>query len=146
MKTLRVWAIVLMIIAAQSASGASLNEISDTKSLSHKIMQHFLKSEFVEGLNIAKAHWPLPPVEIDGLANKINTQWSMVQQRFGKPTGIEFIKEERLGKSFVRFYYLHKFENHAIYWKFTYYKAKNKWKVNGITFRDDLEFLFVPKD
>ena len=146
MKALRVWVVVLMIITAQSASGASLSEISDTKSLSHKIMQHFIKSEFVEGLNIAKAHWPLPPVEIDGLANKINTQWSMVQQRFGKPTGIEFIKEERLGKSFVRFYYLHKFENHAIYWKFTYYKAKDNWKVNGITFRDDLEFLFVPED
>jgi hypothetical protein len=146
MRALRVWVIVLMIISAQSASGASLNEISDTKSLSDKITQHFLKSEFIEGLNIAKMHWPLAPVEIDGLANKINTQWSIVQQRFGKPTGMEFIKEERLGKSFVRFYYLHKFENHAIYWKFTYYKPKDKWKVNGITFRDDLDFLFVPKD
>ena len=146
MRALKACVIVLLIITAQSAYGASLKEISETKSLSRKIMQHFLKAEFVEGLSIAKAHWPLPPVEIDGLANKINTQWSIVQQRFGKPTGMEFIKEERLGKSFVRFYYLHKFENHAIYWKFTYYKPKDKWKVNGITFRDDLEFLFVPKD
>ena len=88
-----------MIIVAQSASAASLKDIAETKSLSNKIMQHFLKAEFVEGLNIAKTYWPLPPVEIDGLANKINTQWSIVQQRFGKPTGIEFIKEERLGKS-----------------------------------------------
>ena len=109
-------------------------------------MQHFLKAEFVEGLDMAKAYWPLPPVEIDGLANKINTQWGLVQQRFGRPTGIEFIQEERLGKSFVRFYYLHKFENHAIYWKFTYYKPKNEWKINGITFQDNLEFLFVPKE
>ena len=139
-------AIVLIIIVAQSASAASLKEISETKSLSNKIMQHFLKAEFVEGLDIAKAYWPLPPVEIDGLANQINTQWSIVKQRFGNPTGMELIKEERLGKSFVRFYYLHKFENHAIYWKFTYYKPTDRWKVNGITFRDDLEFLFVPKD
>ena len=146
MRAMRAWIIVLIIIVAQSASAASLNEISETKSLSNKIMQHFLKAEFVEGLDIAKAYWPLPPVEIDGLANQINTQWSIVQQRFGKPTGMEFIQEERLGKSFVRFYYLHKFENHAIYWKFTYYKPKNEWKINGITFQDNLEFLFVPKE
>lgn len=146
MRAIRAWLTVLMIIVAQSASAASLKDISETKSLSNKIMQHFLKAEFVEGLDMAKAYWPLPPVEIDGLTNKINTQWSLVQQRFGKPTGMEFIQEERLGKSFVRFYYLHKFENHAIYWKFTYYKPKNEWKINGITFKDNLEFLFVPKE
>lgn len=146
MRAIRAWLTVLMIIVAQSASAASLKDISETKSLSNKIMQHFLKAEFVEGLDMAKAYWPLPPVEIDGLTNKINTQWSLVQQRFGKPTGMEFIQEERLGKSFVRFYYLHKFENHAIYWKFTYYKPKNEWKINGITFKDNLEFLFVPNE
>ena len=142
---MRVWIIGLMFIVAQSVSAAPLKNIPETKSLSNKIMQYFLKAEFDKGLNIAKVHWPLPPVEIDGLANQINTQWSVVQQRFGKPTGLELIKEERLGKSFVRFYYLHKFENHAIYWRFTYYKPKNEWKVNGITFQDDLDFLFVPK-
>jgi len=142
---MRTWIIVFLIIVAQSASAASLKDISETKSLSNKIMQHFIKAEFIKGLDIAKAYWPLPPVEIDGLANKINTQWSVVQQRFGKPTGLEFIQEERLGKSFVRFFYLHKFENHAIYWKFTYYKPKNGWKINSITFQDKLDFLFIPK-
>ncbi|MGB5473679.1 MAG: hypothetical protein WBQ78_09405 [Gammaproteobacteria bacterium] len=137
------WTIALILIVAQSVSAGTLNEIADTRSLSDKIMQHFLKAEFVEGLDIAKGHWPLPPVEIDGLANQINTQWSIVQQRFGKPTGEEFIKEERIGKSFVRFFYLHKFENHAIYWEFTYYKPNKEWKINGITFKDDLDFLFV---
>lgn len=146
MRTMGAWVIALMIIVAQSASAASLKDMSETKSLSNKIMQHFLKAEFAEGLDMAKVYWPLPPVEIDGLANKINTQWSLVQQRFGKPTGMEFLQEETLGESFVRFYYLHKFENHAIYWKFTYYKPKNEWKINGITFQDNLEILFVPKE
>ena len=143
---MRSFIIALILIMAQSASAGTLNDIQEIKSLSNKIMQHFIKAEFVEGLDIAKSYWPLPPVEIDGLANQINTQWSIVQQRFGKPTGMEFIKEERLGNSFVRFYYLHKFENHAIYWRFTYYKPEKAWKINGINFKDDLDFLFVPKD
>ncbi|MCK4466627.1 MAG: hypothetical protein KAU83_13020 [Bacteroidales bacterium] len=141
---MRAWIIVLMLIVAQSVSAATIKEISETKSLSNEIMRHFLKEEFTKGLDIAKEYWPLPPIEIDSLANQIKTQWSIVQQRFGKPTGMELVREERIGKSFVSFYYLHKFENHAIYWKFTYYKPKNEWKINAITFKDDFDFLFVP--
>ena len=139
---MRVWITILILFMAQSVYADALKEISETKSLSDKIMQHFLKEEFTEGLGIAKVYWPLPPVEIDSLANQINTQWVIVRQRFGNPSGMELIKEERIGKSFIRYYYLHKFDNHAIYWRFTYYKPENEWKVNGITYRDDLDFLF----
>jgi len=143
---MRALIIVLVLILAQPVSAAALKEVSATKSLTNNIMQHFVREEFIKGLDIAKAHWPLPPVEIDGLANQIKTQWSIVRQRFGKPAGIELIKEEGIGTSFVRFYYLHKFENHAIYWRFTFYKPKKIWKINGITFKDDLDFLFMPKE
>jgi hypothetical protein len=142
---MKTWVFVFALLFSQVITAAPLKDVTETKTLSNTIMQHFLKEEFDKGLNIAKSHWPLPPVEIDGLANQINTQWSVVQQRFGKPTGIELVSEERIGQSFVRYYFLHKFENHAIYWKFTYYKPNNEWKVNGITFQDDLDFLFVPK-
>ena len=123
---MRTWLIILIFVMIQSASAVPIKDISETKPLA-----------------IAKAYWPLPPVEIDGLANQINTQWSIVNQRFGEPTGIEFIREERLGKSFVKYYYLHKFENHAIYWKFVFYKPVDKWKINSIVFEDNLDFLFV---
>ena len=143
---MKTWIIVIMLIVAQSVSAATLKESQETRTLSNKIMQHFLKEEFTKGLDMAKAYWPLSPVEIDGLANQIKTQWVIVQQRFGKPTGMELIKEEMIGKSFIRFYYLHKFEKHAIYWMFTYYKPKNEWIINSITFKDDLDLLFVPKE
>ena len=71
---MRSFIIALILIMAQSASAGTLNDIQEIKSLSNKIMQHFIKAEFVEGLDIAKSYWPLPPVEIDGLANQINTQ------------------------------------------------------------------------
>ncbi|MDX8387322.1 MAG: hypothetical protein R8M46_02165 [Ghiorsea sp.] len=136
--------LIFIIFVSQSVSAATFKDISKTKLLSDQIMQHFIKEEFVKGLNIAKNYWPLPPVEIDGLANTINTQWSIVKQRFGTPTGIEFIRKERLGESFIRLFYLHKFENHAIYWVFTFYKPNNEWKINGISFKDDFGFLFKP--
>lgn len=142
---MKTWVFIFTLLFSQVITAAPLKDVAETKTLSNTIMQHFLKEEFDKGLNIAKAYWPLPPVEIDSLANQINTQWSVVQQRFGKPTGIELVSEESIGQSFVRYYFLHKFENHAIYWKFTYYRPNNEWKINGITFQDDLDFLFVPK-
>ena len=142
---MKTWLIILTLIAAQTVSADTLKKPQETKTLSNRIMQHFLKEEFVKGLDLAKEHWPLPPVEIDGLANKIKTQWAIVQQRFGKPTGMELVKEEKISNSFIRYYYLHKFEKHAIYWEFVFYKPKNKWVINGIVFKDDLNLLFVPK-
>lgn len=139
---MKVWITIFILFLAQAVYAEGLKEISETKSLSEKIMQHFLKEEFTKGLDIAKVYWPLPPVKIDSLANQINTQWTIVRQRFGNQSGMELIKQEKVGKSFIRYYYLHKFDNHAIYWKFTYYKPKNEWKINGITYKDDLDFLF----
>ena len=142
MRTLTI--IFALFLGAQTVYADTLKDVSETKSLSSEIMQYFLKEEFVKGLDKAKAYWPLPPVEIDGLANQINTQWTLVKQRFGESTGIEFIREERLGDSFTRYFYLHKFENHAIYWSFTYYKPKSGWLINSVNFQDNLEFLFQP--
>jgi len=139
---MKVWITIFILFLAQAVYAEGLKEISETKSLSDKIMQHFLKEEFTKGLDIAKVYWPLPPVKIDSLANQINTQWTIVRQRFGNQSGMELIKQEKVGKSFIRYYYLHKFDNHAIYWRFTYYKPKNEWKINGITYKDDLDFLF----
>jgi len=140
----RIVFVLLILSICNVGYSEPIRTVLETKTLSDKVMQYFLKAEFTKGLSLAKKHWPLPPVEIDNLANTIETQWVVVKQRFGKPTGIEYIKSEKLGDSFIRYYYLHKFENHAIYWRFTYYKPKAEWKVNGITFKDSLDFLFVP--
>ena len=68
----------MLIFSAQSVYAEGLKELSETKSLSDKIMQYFIKEEFKTGIGIAKKYWPLPEVEIDSLTNTINTQWSEV--------------------------------------------------------------------
>ena len=142
---MRSLAIILILLFSQQALAGTLKNISEAKEMSDRMMKHFLNEEFTQGLNIAKKYWPLSPVEIDNLANQIKLQWGIVKQRFGNPIGYEFIKEERIGKSFARFYYLQKFEKHAIYWVFTYYKPKTRWIINGITFKDNLDPLFSEK-
>ena len=139
---MRIWLTVLLLVIAQSVYAEGLKSESETKAMSDKIMQHFIKEEFKTGLDIAKKYWPLPEVEIEGLAITIQTQWGTVRNRFGYPSGTEFIMQQKVGKSFIGYFYLHKFENHAIYWRFTFYKPNDVWKINGITYKDDLEILF----
>lgn len=133
---------ISLFFLTQSVYADSLKSLSETKKLSDSIVQHFVKEQFETGLGMAKKYWPLPEVEIDGLAITIKTQWGGVRNRYGRTTGSEFLGEQKIGHSFVRYYYLHKFENHAMYWRITFYKPKDVWVINGITYRDELDILF----
>ena len=138
----KVFILIVFVLLAQSVWAAGFNSEQECRAFSDVLIEKFLQTKFQEAFDGAKPYWPLPAVEIDNVANQINIQWPMVAQRFGKQVGAEFIKEERIGHSFLRYYYLHKFEHHAIYWKIDFYKPQKKWMINSLTFRDDLSFLF----
>ncbi|MEA2028528.1 MAG: hypothetical protein U9N49_06085 [Campylobacterota bacterium] len=116
--------------------------IEDPGDISDKIMIHFVKSDFERGLDVAKKYWILSDRDIDRLGTQIERQWRVISKRFGKSLSQEFIKTQKLGRSFIRYYYLQKFENHAIYWSFTFYRSKSLWQINEINFKDDLSILF----
>jgi len=123
-------------------SAAEFNSEKDIRTFTDNMMNQIVKEKFNTAFNSAKPYWPMPAVEIDGIVNKINQQWPIVNQRFGKAIGNEFVKEERIGKSFLRYYYLHKFTKHAIYWRIDFYKPKSTWKINSIIFLDTLDALY----
>jgi hypothetical protein len=100
------------------------------------------QEKFAAAYGSVKPYWPLPAVEIDGLANQMNTQWPMVQQRYGDSLATEFISERKIGQSFLQYTYLQKFERHAIRWTFVFYKPKDAWLVNGVAWDDGVYQLF----
>jgi hypothetical protein len=67
-------------------------------------------------------------VEIDGLANQMNTQWLMIQQRFGKSITTEFIKESKVGDSFIQYTYLA--------------HVRQQWLVDAVSWDDGVQQLF----
>ncbi|MDT0603097.1 hypothetical protein [Thalassotalea castellviae] len=133
---------IVFVLLTGITSANTLNNEESTRVLSDKMIQHFYKKEFQKGIDLAKPYWPLAPVELDNLVNTIKGQWPVVDQRFGEATGTDFIKTEKIGSSFIRYYYLHKFNNHAIYWQITFYKPKNEWKVNNLMYLDTLDPLY----
>lgn len=134
-------ALLVMALSSQSLA-IGLKSTDKTLELTDILMQDFISKDFKGGIEKVKKHWPLPEVEMDNLLNLILQQWPIVDQRYGQAVGYEFLHSESIGDSFVRHYYLHKFNNHAIYWKFTFYKPNNKWVVNGVEFLDTLDLLY----
>jgi hypothetical protein len=133
---------LIAILFSNPAFAEGFTSAEATKTFSDNMLGKLYAEKFQEAFDLAKPYWPLPEVEIDGVVNAINLQWPIVNKRFGKATGTEFIKQEQIGNSFLRYYYLHKFENHAIYWRFDFYKPDTEWKINTIQFLDDLDTLF----
>ena len=102
--------VILLLLSFQMFSGG-FSSPAEAKKFADKTVDLFFQMKFKEGLDAAKAYWPLPEVEIDGLGNQMNQQWPLVKQRFGQPTGTEFIRSEKIANSFIRYFYLHKFQN-----------------------------------
>ncbi len=133
---------LVLVLVTNFASAEGFKSENEVRSFADGLMDQFVSKQFEQGLNTARPYWPIPDLEVDGLINAILQQWTIVDQRFGQAVGREFIKQERIAQSFLRFYYLHKFENHSIYWKIDFYKPRDEWKINSIEFLDALEPLF----
>ena len=133
---------IALTIFSLNTAASSFKTEEEIRTFSDNLMKQIVKEEFDQAFNSVKSYWPMPAVEIDGVVNTIKQQWPVVNQRFGKPTGYEFIREERIGKSFLRYYYLHKFTNHAIYWRMDFYKPVKEWKFNSVIFLDTLDTLY----
>jgi hypothetical protein len=133
---------VLVTLLSISTHATDFKTESEAKVFADRLVDLLLQDKFREAFDQAKPYWPMPTIEIDSLVNQIQQQWPIVQKRFGRAIGTEFVRSERIGKSFRRYYYLHKFENHAIYWQIDFYKPEDVWKINSIVFLDQLNVLY----
>ena len=133
---------IALFLASACAFADGFKTEKETRNFSDQLVNQIISEKFQDTFNSAKPFWPMPEVEIDGIVNRINQQWPLVKQRFGKSVGIEFIRKESIGQSFIRYYYLHKFDNHAIYWRIDFYKPRDEWKMNGVIFLDSLDVLY----
>jgi hypothetical protein len=134
---------LLVVLAAPSiVFAADFANLGEARKVADKAVALFQQEKIVAGYGSLKSYWPLPGVEIDNLASQTNTQWPMVKGRFGASLSTEFVKECKVGDSVARFVYLQKFQNHAIRWMFTFYKPKDKWLVNTVSFDDNIGALF----
>ena len=139
---MKVLLLVVLFLLSSTSFAEGFKSEDAVRKYTDTLIKMMMQEDFQKAIDSAKPHWPIPEVEVDGLVNAINQQWPAVKQRFGSSVSSELVKTERIGKSFIRYYYLHKFEKHAIYWKVDFYKARSTWLINKISYADDLNLLY----
>jgi len=133
---------ILLLGLPTLAASEELASLAEARMLADNAVALFKDEKFAEGYGLLTPYWPLEPAEINDLVGQTLDQWPIVQQRFGTAVGTEFISETSAGDSFVRYIYLQKFQNHALRWIFTFYRASDAWVVNGVSFDDQIDLLF----
>jgi len=135
----------IFAVVVASSTAVPLTSEKDAKDLADKFMNLVGKGSYREAFDQVKLHWPLPAPEIDNMAYQTETQLKMVTERFGKLLGQEFIQSNSIGKSYLRYIYIQKFENHATRWMVVFYRPSKEWKVNAINWDDQTHELFKIK-
>lgn len=137
-----IWMVSVPMFGDEAAAVPNLTTVAATRQLADKAVAFVKQEKFPEAYDLLKPYWPLPAVEIDGLANQMNTQWPMVKQRFGASLATEFVRTRKVGESFIEYTYIQKFERHALRWKFVFYKPVDHWLINAVSWDDEVRQLF----
>jgi hypothetical protein len=92
--------------------------------------------------DILRDYWVMSDEELTLLSRQSVQLHQQLVSRIGKVVGVEFLGKEQIGRSFVRFSYLEKFERHAVLWTLDFYCPEADWKLNNIMISDEIYRLF----
>ena len=133
---------ILLSIMCFAASANTLTTPKQTQKLCMTAVSHLSTGNVDQSFNTLKAFWPMPAAELDNLAYQTRSQLNMVASRFGKPIGIDYIRTQKAGSSFLKHTYIVKYEKHALRYLCVFYKPKNNWLVNSVVWDDETSSLF----
>ncbi len=119
----------------------SVSEIPELKEICETIMKLIGDNHIKEAFDEMKKYTVLPSSEMDKVSKVSIKQIDLTKNRFGKLIGYEYISQECISKSVVKFTYIAKCNNHPLIWKFTFYKADKKWTLNHFYWNDKIENL-----
>lgn len=138
----KIFFLVAFLAFAASAFADGFKTEPECRLFADNIVDELVQEHFQAAFDLAKKYWPVSQVRVNKLANEVKRKWPNDDQHPGKSIGKEFIGMQRISESFLRYRYLHKFENNAIYWQIDYYKARDLWRMHNIVFHENLDPLY----
>ena len=131
-----------MVNSLLAAEDKFLNTKNDTKKICDRFMQKIVAGKIEAAFAIIEPYFPIPESELSMIIIQTVKQLGMSEQRFGNPIGYEFIKEDEVKETLIKYTYLEKFDKHAVRWIFVFYKPEEKWLVNHFVWDDNIQALF----
>lgn len=119
-----------------------LDSTDECRKLCDRFIRLLCEESYDEAFAIIKPYWPVPENEMLMLQTQTITQLNIIAPRYGGITGYELVSENKAGNFSLRFIYAQKREKHMIRWTFIFYKPRNKWMVNAVSFDDNISKVF----
>lgn len=136
-------ATVLALASIPGFAGAqAVSTPAELRKITDQVMERVGKGDIAGGFKIMKPRTLIPPAEFDSMVGQAELQMPMISQRFGQSLGHEFLREDKVGESLIRYTYLHRLEHHAMRWTFYNYRGKDGWSINAFRFDDQIQSLF----
>jgi hypothetical protein len=133
---------MLLLLISTAAGAATLESKEAARKLTDQVMAKVGGGEIEAGLLLLKPYAVIPDAQFSVMVDNVKLQLPVMQQRFGKVIGSEFILERSAGESLLKIVQIQKFEKHAMRWNFLFYSADGKWVLNACTFDDKLQSVF----
>lgn len=134
--------VIMVFVLFTPVVEAGIKNKAKTRRYADEIIATVAQGNIRGAFEKAKKHWPLSEKELDNLSQKTVSQLNQIAPRFGDIVGKEFIRKEEVGKSFLRYQYIVKYEKHAVRWNMLFYKPEDEWFLNRINWDDQVEKLF----
>lgn len=136
MKRIKLGGVGVLLLVLIVGVAATKKE-SSYRTKSDAFFAQLMETKISAGYDILLAGSPIKDKSstIEGLREK--TSQALIQS--GKPIDVEFIREQKYGKSMVRLVYMMKFEEIPLFWELYFYQPKPEMEWNLINLRFDVE-------
>ena len=142
---MKIITLLACILAATASFADTLKSKQAAQDLAASVMEKVAEGKVPEGFDVMEPYMIIPTAEFDVMKNQAALQAPMIEQRFGKTTGVELIKIEEAGDSLMLVLYIQKFEKHIMRWKFYFYRPNDVWILNTFNFDDTIQLMFDTK-
>jgi hypothetical protein len=135
-------AAAIFLFISTVAGAATLDSKEAAVELADNIMKKVVAGDVDGGFLLMKPYLIIPESEFTVMTEQTKLQLPMIQGRFGKTLGYEFVSEQMVGKSLLKVVHIQKYEKHIMRWNFIFYRPNGKWVLNTFTFDDNIRSMF----
>ncbi|MFM0527238.1 hypothetical protein PQR11_19890 [Paraburkholderia strydomiana] len=127
---------------ASSVFADTLKGKTEARQLADQVMEKVGAGDTDGGLRLMRPFVVVAPSEFDVMLEQLKLQQPVMQQRFGKSIGHEFIREDDVGENLLRIVQIQRFEHHVMRWSFYFYRGNKGWVLDTFKSDDDIRQLF----
>ncbi len=118
-------------LVAQSAGFDSTRQVLD---FANRVMMDISQARLDDAWRQMKQHSNIPGYGIDNFGRQYRDHHEQTIRHYGPAVGVELMKTEMAGQSFLRATYLVKYEATAITWFMIFYKVRDTWVLNEFNY------------